>query len=684
MWSLESQEGLVLGIDGGGSTTRWALADLPSKEGKSLRVIQRGQLPRALNICRLSDEQLKDCVQAVKASLAEAHQEQCSAVGIFAAGCLTLSDRRRLEAAVKSVFGSKTFTVTGGDAEAALEAAFLDEESSGREILQILVIAGTGSNVLGRRRSNSSDSQRQQDAELFKGGGAGCILGDKGSAYWITRRALKAAFIQTLAPGDPLASLFHRDLCSNSPSEVIAWTTAASRRDLADLCPLVFEGFTRGSTACRLVLTKGAAHLAKQVRDVVLRITSKSSAEVRIRLTGSVFQKQPSYVEFFRAALEALHIPSKSLQMSLSAYDAAEGAALLALKGYTTIEHRTFGIKGSTFSSPGPLVEMTKARTEQRNPRSAHLGDMQPAEIVSLFLNEERYVTEALQEIAAELEQGIKLVHGQLAQGGRLFYIGAGTSGRLGVLDASEIPPTFGEPSETVQGIIAGGLKALYKSVEGAEDSWLGGRDAVKQRGVLDASEIPPTFGEPSETVQGIIAGGLKALYKSVEGAEDSWLEGRDAVKQRGLTPKDILVGLTASGRTPFVLGGLEEGNAVSCPTVLVTCNPDRPKKLQCSLHIDIPTGPELVTGSTRLKAGTATKICINILSTGAMVLLGRVHGNLMVKLKASNLKLEDRAARTVAQEAKLSYDQAREILIQMNWDVADTLQALQQQNLTG
>src|SRR5450432_115284 len=271
-------------------------------------------------------------------------------------------------------------------------------------------------------------------------------------------------------------------------------------------------------------------------------------------------------------------------------------------------------------------AEIAVAATEQINERSLDLENLSPRELVDLFVAEEEFVHEALRSAAEQLAEAITLVAAALKNNGRLFYIGAGTSGRLGVLDASEIPPTFGAPPELVQGIIAGGAGAFRRSVEGAED---------------DAT-----------------AGGC-------------------AIVERGVTANDVVCGISASGRTPFVRGALRRARECGAHTLLLTCNPavdSSPNEL--SLRIDLPTGPELLAGSTRLKAGTATKVALNILSTGAMVQLGRVHGNLMIDLTATNEKLRDRATRLVAQLAQCDYEMAAERLAQNGWSVRAALAA--------
>jgi N-acetylmuramic acid 6-phosphate etherase len=225
-----------------------------------------------------------------------------------------------------------------------------------------------------------------------------------------------------------------------------------------------------------------------------------------------------------------------------------------------------------------------------------------------------------------------------LRNGGRLFYVGAGSSGRIGVLDASEIPPTFGAPPDLVQGVIAGGVTALYRSVEGAED-------------------------EES-------AGAL-------------------AMRERGIKNKDVVIGITASGRTPFVLGALVCAKSLGAKTILLTCNPtvaavidrDAGQPTATATNIDLAValtvGPEVLTGSTRLKGGTATKAALNIISTGAMVALGKVRGNLMIDLHTTSAKLRDRAVRVLADLSQCDYDSARRQLEAADWNLRAVVEKL-------
>ena len=243
---------------------------------------------------------------------------------------------------------------------------------------------------------------------------------------------------------------------------------------------------------------------------------------------------------------------------------------------------------------------------------SSNLDQMSALEIVQLMNDEEARVRKAVESAAEAVAHVVDKVAEAFLSEGRLFYIGAGTSGRLGLLDASECPPTFGSPPEQVQGILAGGLKAFERAVEEAED-------------------------------------------KPEDGARE--------LRRRGLTKKDVVVGISASGRTPFVLGGLEEARRIGAFTAGVFCNPDAPMRPLCDQAVLLPTGPEVVTGSTRLKAGTATKLVLNQITTGAMIRSGRVLGNLMISLTPTCEKLVDRSIRIVSKATDCPRSEAATLL---------------------
>jgi N-acetylmuramic acid 6-phosphate etherase len=308
------------------------------------------------------------------------------------------------------------------------------------------------------------------------------------------------------------------------------------------------------------------------------------------------------------------------------------GAAWLATEAG---DHAAFHPK----PSQSEIDSLAAGLTEQRNPRSENLEKMSAQEVVEVFVEEEKLVQDALRNATAALVGAIQIVTESLRNGGRLFYVGAGSSGRIGVLDASEIPPTFGAPPDLVQGVIAGGVTALYRSAEGAED-------------------------EES-------AGAL-------------------ALDERRIKSPDVVIGITASGRTPFVLGALARARSLGAKTILLTCNPTvagggdagrpgspTPATMNVDLVITLAVGPELLTGSTRLKAGTATKVALNIIGTGAMVALGKVRGNLMIDLHASSTKLRDRAVRVLAELAQCDYESARNLLEANDWDLRAALEKL-------
>ncbi|MFB3785120.1 MAG: N-acetylmuramic acid 6-phosphate etherase [bacterium] len=253
-------------------------------------------------------------------------------------------------------------------------------------------------------------------------------------------------------------------------------------------------------------------------------------------------------------------------------------------------------------------AKMASLLTEQRNPRSLGVDRMSTREILELIHSEDARALQAVGPELGHIEEAVELIVKAFQQGGRLFYVGAGTSGRLGVLDASECPPTFGTDPEMVQGIISGGWDALRKSIEKAED-------------------FPG--------------------------------EGAKEIRARGVSEKDVVTGIAASSTTPFVVGALKEAHARGAKTVFITCTPDPDTIPEADVIITLLVGPEIVTGSTRMKAGTATKMVLNMLTTTAMIRIGKVFQNLMVDLNATCNKLEDRSRRIITQLTGLTYDEA-------------------------
>ena len=258
------------------------------------------------------------------------------------------------------------------------------------------------------------------------------------------------------------------------------------------------------------------------------------------------------------------------------------------------------------------MVELQKIATEQRNPNTMNIDTLSTLDMVKLINREDHRVAEAVALVTDKIAEAVDVIAARLSTGGRLIYCGAGTSGRLGILDAVECPPTYSTDPETVQALMAGGYGAIFKAVEGAEDS--------KELGKTD--------------MQGI-----------------------------GFSGKDVLVGIAASGRTPYVLGCMEYAKELGAPTVAVTCCPGSILDSFADIGIAPAPGPEVVTGSTRMKSGTAQKMVLNMLSTGAMIKLGKVYGNLMVDVKPSNEKLVHRCVTIVCSATDCTEEEAVDAL---------------------
>lgn len=270
-------------------------------------------------------------------------------------------------------------------------------------------------------------------------------------------------------------------------------------------------------------------------------------------------------------------------------------------------------------SNNNTVLERGHLLTEQVNPRSQGLDQLTSLELVDLFNQEDAHVIAAIATARHSLAQAIDLTTKSLQQGGQLFYVGAGTSGRLGV---------------------------------------------------LDAAECPPTFCTSPEMVQGIIAGGIDALVRSSENLEDRMADGAEAIAQLQITTLDVVVGITAGGTTPFVHGALQAAQQRGATTIFMACVPSDQVSVAVDVDIRLLVGPELLAGSTRLKAGTATKLALNILSTGVMVQLGKVYGNRMVDVAVTNQKLYDRAVRILQDLTDLSREAAADLLERSNRQV--------------
>ncbi len=626
---------LFLGIEGGATRTTAILADV---EGQLRRRIEAG--PGNLRL--LSDAQLANLLRQIGAGLPKPIR-----VAIGMAGARTEADRQRIRAAAVKVWPAIPCYATN-DLETALTAAEADAASSAAA--RVLVLSGTGSCCYGQNLAG----------DIVKVGGWGHLLGDQGSAYYIGLRALQRTIAEYDGTGvwPPLGQRLLRALELNDPNECIQWVQSAAKNEMAALATVVFEGEKAADRLAKTILTEAADCLVADAVSCARRLAA--GKPVLFILAGGVLLKQPTFARRISGALRALWRKATVVPLRREGAWGAVKLAMnqgLALKGMASSpwpsppgeergstrrvsvesesqggrkSERGFVIHPKSIQAPGaeaapPTLNLEKSPTEQRHPRSMNLDRLSLSKAIDLMLDEDAKIPKAILVEHRKLERAVRCITRALRQGGRLFYVGAGTSGRLGVLDASECPPTF--------------------SVE-------------------------------TDMVQGIIAGGQTALWRSMEGAEDDPEAGAEALRFRGVTRKDVVVGIAASGRTPFVWGALQEAKKRGATAILLAFNPylQVPAGPRPDLIITPDLGPEILTGSTRLKAGTATKLILNIFTTLTMVKLGKVVSNLMVDVKPSNIKLQDRAVRIVRQLAGVEEDAARQALERSGWVVKRAL----------
>lgn len=586
--------GLLLGIEGGGSKTTAIAVD---GEGGIVRRMTYGPG----NIRLLDDGSLD-------ALLADIHQDfpMVAGIGFGAAGLKEARELQRVGDRLTRLWPGAPFKL-GTDLNTALLAE--GPVDSGR----MIVISGTGSCCY-------AETAEGVNARM---GGWGHLLGDKGSGYEIGLRALKAVIYYFDRDGDwtYLGESLLRELLLNEPQELIGWVQGASKSAIAGLAPIVFASAKARDTIARDILVGAADSLARDAAACLKKIERhRSSIEVVLR--GGVLEGQP---DFARKVKRALQLLAPKACFKPVRRESVWGAVELARKALGT------GPLKPTVTAVHPLDKKAPRQlssNEERNPRSMNLDRLSIAAAVDLMNSEDQTVADAVLAQKSQIIKAITLVAGSLKKGGRLFYVGAGSSGRLGVLDASECPPTFRTDTEQVQGIIAGGYEALWRAKEGAEDDAAAGAQTVRFRGVR--------------------AG-------------------------------DVVMGIAASGRTPFVWGALTAARQVKARTVLLDFNVHfkLEKHQKIDARITPKIGPEILTGSSRLKAGTATKMVLNMITTLAMVRLGKVRENLMVDLKPSNVKLKDRAVRIVQQLTGCEAAQARASLEAADWVIKEALKRI-------
>lgn len=598
-----------LGIDGGGTRT---VALSVTEEGEVLHRLEAGPA----NVKLLSDEQLVAQLRSVALAMPKP-----AAIGIGLAGAWAEADLRRIRKAAARVWPNIPCHATN-DLETALRAATIcsTTQRARRQRIhaRVLIVSGTGSCAFGK---NDRGTQ-------LKIGGWGHILGDKGSAYQIGMRALRNVVDEYDREGrwPALGQRLLRALLLNEPGDLIGWAQSATKSDIAGLAVEVFAAWKQNDKLAKEILERILEALEEKSLICAQRITRRGEP-VEFVFSGSVLLKQPLFAQKLARRIQSQRPGSVITPLAReNAWGAVEFARHLAANQSTP------GKSAAPTTLPA-IRSRQMSPTERRNPRSQRLDKMSLASGVKLMITEDGRIHRALLAERRAIERALALVVRAFRHGGRLFYIGAGTSGRLGVLDASECPVTFRTSPELVQGIIAGGQTALWKPVEGAED---------------DASA------------------------------------GANALVFRGVNRRDVVVGIAASGTTRFVWGALQEARRRGARTVLLAFNPylEIPRALRPDVCITPDLGAEVLTGSTRLKAGAATKLVLNTLTTLAMVQIGKVASNLMVDVVPTNVKLRDRATRIVKALTGVDYDRAQAALQASGWVIKTAAASLSRKSV--
>ena len=607
---------VVLGIEGGGTRTTAAVTG----RGPGQRVdFELGPS----NVRLLSDRELIWRLREVAARL-PLPPKRLAAIAIGLAGARTDADRDRIRRAASRVFPGTPCLVTD-DLQTALAAAPPSPGAAAR----VLVLSGTGSCCFGIAA----------DGRSAKVGGRGHVIGDRGSACDIGLQALRELTAQADRSGRwPLLGALVLDaLCLSTAEDLIEWSVQAGKIEIASLAVTVFRAAEKNDPLARRILATAATTLATDALACARRL-AKPSDRIQFVLNGGVLLKNPSFARQVGRRLRATYPKATLTTVPHASVDGAlELAATLAASPKSSGKSaRPIRLPDRPPLPPwAPLTALRDSPTEERNPRSSALDTMPLVQAVRLMLDEESRVPDALLSERHTIVAVTKRIIHAFQNSGHLFYVGAGTSGRLGVLDASECPPTFRSPREQVQGLIAGGPRALWSAVEGAEDD-------------ADA--------------------------------------GAEALRHRRVNSRDIVVGIAASGRTPYVWGALAEADRRGATTVMLCFNPSvkttiktLPRNAFRPNFVIAPNlGPEVLTGSTRLKAGTATKLLLNIFTTLAMSRSGKVISNLMIDLNPSNVKLRDRAERILMALTRAGREEARQTLEKSGWVVKTAYKSLQ------
>jgi N-acetylmuramic acid 6-phosphate etherase len=603
--------GTALGIEGGGTRSSILLVD----DNDSVLASHAGG---PANFRLMTTRNVEDWLIGIRDKLDIV--PEC--IGIGMAGVRTVQDHNSLRAIVSRVWPDSR-CATSDDLLVALQAADWLENCPA----QVLTVSGTGSCSIGRHLSG----------EGIKVGGRGHILGDRGSSCDIAQKALQAIVGDYDSNGDwpPLGTDILTFLQLNEPEELIDWSMEATKTELAGVAFIIFRAWERRRDLIAVeILEQAAARLCADSLKCAARI-SQPDERVQFLFNGSVFLKNPAFTDDVSHRLLAerpgsiiMPLEKPSVHGAIVLARAVPESDHIAPAPFLTSPQRRVPLRPKTDTADAAIdwKPVANSPTEHRHPRSMNFSELPISDAIALMLDEDALMPPKILEQSESIEWTVRRVVRAFAEGGRLIYTGAGTSGRLGVLDASECPPTFRTPGDLVQGIIAGGRSALWSAVEGAEDDAEAGRRAV--------------------------------MFRSV-------------------TEQDVVVGISASGHAPFIWGSLAEAKEQGASTVLICCNPgyrDHPLP-DCTIVPD--TGPELLTGSTRLKSGTATKLILNMITTLAMTHSGKVLSNLMIDLNPSNAKLRDRAIRIVSEITGTAPDIALRTLEENGWIVRDACETL-------
>ena len=586
----------LLGIEGGGTRTSALLV-----EGTDTVLASFAVGPGNLKL--LNGEELA----ALLASIRDQLPTPPDRIGIGMAGVRSASDRERLSRAVATTWPGVPSAV-GDDLILALEAGEWPADCAA----QVLQLSGTGSCCLGRHRSGN----------MVKIGGRGHIIGDRGSACDIAVHALRSTVTISDIDADwpRLGADMVAFLQMNDPESLIEWSMTASKAEIASLAQVVFEAASsRQDEIAVAILRRASERLSKDAVHCAARV-AQPGEKVQFLLNGSTLLKNGWFADDVTAKILAARPGSEVVRL---ARPGTWGAIAMARQAGTQATPKT---NAPVEAKPTSWRPVASAPTEGRNPKSTGFAEMPLADAIKLMLAEDATLPGKVLAESAHIEWTVEAVAHAFATGGRLIYCGAGTSGRLGVLDASECPPTFRTPASLVQGIIAGGRSALWSAVEGAEDDEAAGVRSIASRSV---------------------------------------------------TSKDVVIGISASGHAPFIWGCLAEARRRGAKTVLLACNPGYRDHPLLDRAILPDTGAEVLTGSTRLKAGTATKLVLNLITTLALARSGKVMSNLLIDLNPSNSKLRGRAIRIIRDLTGVDEAAARESLEAKGWVIRQAVAAL-------